>query len=77
MSRKRLYDTIKAELEENAIELNPEIKSAVDTAVCCTLEAVLEYSQSVSVEMITKGLPSEAMTIGVVIGRIKTLMNGF
>jgi hypothetical protein len=76
MTRKELYDNIKGDLDEAGIEHTKEVKRAVDAAVCCTLESVLEYAQSVSVEMITKGLPSEAMTVGVIISKIKAYMNG-
>lgn len=74
MTRKRLYDAIKAKFEEDGIELTDEAKAAVDAAVCCALDYVLVFAQEISQELTNAHLYSEAMVAGVFVRKIKGLI---
>lgn len=71
MTRKRLLGKVKHNLGDRAFD--PEI---VELAVDTTLQYLLDYSQDLSEQLMSKHLHSEAMSAGTVITKLKALLSG-
>lgn len=74
MTRARMYEAIRVRLAEEELALTEDCKAAVDASVCAALDYILEFAQSVSHELASKELYSEAMVAGVLVNKIKGLM---
>ncbi len=74
MTRKRMYGTIRTELERNDLSEHQSCNDVVDVAVDAALEYVLGFAVEVSSELIGSQLYSEAMVAGVFIRKLKALL---
>lgn len=74
MTRKLMYDAIKAKLEEEGLEVNEDTKAAVDAAVCAALEYLLNYSLLTAEHLAMQKSYSELLVAGGFINKIKGLM---
>lgn len=74
MTRKRMYDAIKKELEAQGIEITEDNQASVDIAVCCALDYVLSFGVEVSAVLTMAHLDSEAKVAGIFVNKIKGLM---
>lgn len=74
MTRKLMYDAIKAKLAEENIEITDEAKAAVDVAVCAALEYLLDYSLLTAEHLAIQKSYSELLVAGGFINKIKGLM---
>lgn len=74
MTRKLMYDAIKAKLEEEGLEATEENKAAVDAAVCAALEYILNFGLETAEALAIQKAYSELLVAGVFINKIKGLM---
>lgn len=73
MTRKRMYNAIKKQLEDYQMDCDEQCMQTVDVAVDEALEYVLSFALEMSAELTAAGLYSHAMVAGVVINKIKIL----
>lgn len=73
MTRKRLYSSIRLELERRDL-YGEECLPVVDASVDGTLNYILSFAQDISTELIVSGLYSEAMVSGVFVQKLKALL---
>lgn len=74
MTRKKLMAEVKNGLDGNNIPMDETTQAAVEVAIQCTLQYLLNYSTQMSEELITSKLHTEAMTAGLVSKKVKSLM---
>lgn len=74
MTRKKMYDGIKKQLEDYQLECDDACMEAVNVAVDHALKYVLAFALDLSSQLVATELYSDAMAAGAVVRKIKALL---
>lgn len=73
VTRKKIFDEIDRQLGDYQLS---DMSAVAETSVDVALTRVLNFTQNLSMELVSKHMYSEAMTTGLIIKKLKELLDG-